>query len=275
MATRLPVPNIDGQIEQLIRALNEVAYAIIAQAMLAAIQEAGLRATMSFTAFLQALSQGIQGIGPDLAAENAEIARAAQAAVLKTFEDNSKKTPTYRTSARRGINIRYAGGILKGFLGSEEFITSSAAGIDMGPIGRMNDVARQWQRLNYGAGNESGSPSTSVSATIGDLDVTVEDSHGPRPEFVLPAGAWIGKAFYPSSELPAGFRISVKKNTPTKGIAAQHWTDAGSQVIVTQIGPALMKLLEKVWADATEKAHSASIGPVVRRAPVPVRLKAG
>lgn len=275
MATRLPVPNIDGQIEQLIRVLNEVAYAIIAQAALAALQEAGLRATMTFAAFLEALTQGIRGIGSDLAAENAVIAQAAKEAVLKTFEDTSKKTETYRTSARRSGNIRYAGKILQGFLEGEEFITSNAEGIDMGPISRMNDVARQWQRLNYGAGDAAGSPGQPASATIGDLDITVEDPRGPRPEFVLPAGAWIGNAFYPSSELPAGFRISVKKNTPTRGIAAQHWTDAGAQVIVEQIGPALLKLLTRVWEDATEKAHSASIGPVVRRDEEPIRLKVG
>lgn len=263
----------DGEIRQITMGVQAVVAADITAVLQDALLEVTAKTAMSWIAFLEASEQGIAEIRTGMARANAKIAIDVRKAILERFDETSLHTPEYRASAKHDKNIRYTGGVLRRVLASEGFVQSDADGIYMGDVAVLDDAARQWARLNYGAGGAGSGGGSTATGRISDIDITLSDPTGPRPGFNLPAGRWFGREFYPISELDnqgalsggrarhrGRFGSNISSARPTRGIRAQHWTDAGLQVIAEQIGPAYLAMFKDLWQNATTTARQAYTG---------------
>jgi hypothetical protein len=249
--------------DYLSQSVRMAARADLADQLEAAVYSLTSKTAKSLAAFIKALGNGVEGIEPEMAKANRQIAAEAQAAILEAYEAQSKHTPAYRTSPVQARNRRYAGGILRGIL-QDNFVSSDARGIYIGDTGRLDAGARQWRRLNYGAGGAAGGTAETFNLRWSNIELMLEEPGSARPPFRIPAGRWFGAAFYPSSELkvitPFGatsrgtrgrnpFADSRRQEARmTRGIRGQHWIAAGLRSVAENAPEAYSTILRKLWA---------------------------
>lgn len=136
----------------------------------------------------------------------------AQRVVVSEYEKNVELVRKVGSYQRPG---RFAGGALKKVLESPTFFTASADGVSFGNIASLNSQAKQWARLNYGAGAKGGINKIGPGVRVRAKTVTFRDfpfissyssqaqnrfegfaSHvldvGPRLGFKIPLGFWFG-----------------------------------------------------------------------------------
>lgn len=233
--------------------------------VVAAAMEGPRRAAQAVIAFAMAAEQRMGNMGDKLMEAHSQVAVAAQKAVLVAYDaarDRSERTKEpYRTDPVDERNRRYAGGILREALDSAEFSVATEDGILFANTEMLNSRARQWHRLNFGAG-QGGQPRT-FQVTWGSMaafSIGMEDEE-PSPGFRLPAGYWIepGGEFYPIGELEEMPGAPMKRTRrtatyteggPTRGIPAEEWLDAGVQRIAQLLPPAYNNVYREVFEEA-------------------------
>jgi len=188
-----------------------------------------------------------------------------------------------RTHYRAGTG-RDAGGKMVQALSSPDFYTATSRGMEWGNIQLLDDTARQWHRLNFGAGGRAGGGSKSYEVAGAGISIGLQD--GPSPSFSMPAGMWIGSdgsrhrpdasrrgldAFYPrrsvhgASNLPThpdlnpaaiSRQEASSGSIETRGIKGRHFMDAGVRRIARELPLAL---------DAYKKEKYMNVSRVTRR----------
>ena len=225
-------------------------------------------------AFIQALIREVPALREEIVKAHAQVARDAQAAILDAYDDSLLHTPPYRQNALLEKNRRYAGGMLRQVLASEDFVTYDDKGIYIGNTRALDARARQWRRLNYGAGSAAGGGAEIFTLRWSNQQFTLEEPGAARPPFRIPAGSWYGEEFYPTSEREAqnkyvsrvtgrkirslrGFytkafalesdQVKRQKARMTRGIRGRHWLGAGIEVIAEDLPHAYSAAINKLF----------------------------
>lgn len=212
-------------------------------------KNSGARLNKQQEAFIANVAHIPAGIRQQL---NYDVGRAAQLSVQQayTHRRHRKNTPPYRTSPNDPRNFRYAGGLLLRALQSKDFFTATPDRLLWGNINRLDAEAKQWRRLNFGAGaagEESEGPQrfpmrwgTFVGEAIGIPDQV-------SPAFRIPKGWWLDGAFYPMGEAPPGRHGRPRAARMTAGIAASHFMDAGVRRIAEEYPKAASTMMERIY----------------------------
>lgn len=191
-----------------------------------------------------------------LAQVHTQVAKLMQRAILADYA---------KAQAQFGRNIapyrqtkRDAGGKLRRALGAKSFYRGTYDGIGIVNTTVLDSTARQWHRLNFGARPAGTYTPTMYQVRFGNL---VAGSFGfadeePSAGFMMPKGVFSGDgAFYPKG------RALV---TPTRGIQAWNFLDAGPRVMAERIGPGYEGLY-KDWFES----YTRGLGPFSRLGNVP------
>lgn len=167
-----------------------------------------------------------------------------------------------------GQNQRYAGGALRNALGSGKgHVDADEYGLRFLNTAILDEEAKQWRRLNYGAGGKAGEAPTPFPLQWGGMVVaTLGLPADPRPAFRIPKGYWVGAdgkrvgaggggdRFFPvgttSAEINKGesFRGRPSPARMTAGIAASNFIDAGVRRIANELPAAYLRLYAN-WVD--------------------------
>jgi hypothetical protein len=210
------------------------------------------------------------------------IGEQAQRAVVSAYERRrpKRKLPSYRLNPKFPRNRRYAGGALKRALQSSEFFRADERGLSFINETLLTKEARQWRRLNFGAGGGNVAPQKFpvrwgelLLANIGLDPVQVPRVRLPPGRFVAPgsggargaaqaAGAPGSGMFYPLGELrSAGPRARMAGgggggrrmpsltifNAMYVDIQATRFLDSGVRALGMKIGPAYEKLYKEYF----------------------------
>lgn len=234
------------------------------------IYEAAARATQTAKAFVAALDQVTQSSRSQLQRLHFQLGQAAQVATHTAY---MVARSTGRMSGPYRLSQRDAGGRMEQAILSPEFIRATYDGIGFANTDVLDRMARQWHRLNFGAGAAAGQGprrftvhwSSAVVASFGFDDT-------PSAPFVLPEGFWVepggnvtpphgpggggggsgrGDWFYPSR--------GVGRVVQTKGIRAWQFLDAGLESIANNMGPAY-EALYRDWYESAKRG----LGPFSR-----------
>lgn len=247
----------------------------ITELVINAVMVGSSEAVQRFEAFAKGLQNLQQTAKNDLASTHFQVAEAMQVATVAAYETahaKGRKNAPYRLSSRD------AGGRMLAALNSPLFVRGTYDGIGFANVTLLNQQARQWHRLNFGAqGREGGGAKTGAyTATweglvIGAFGFTDES---PSAGFTLPKGIWLSEGdgsvvaagkgtrdhFYPRN----GVTGPLRAQRPTKGIKAWNFLDAGVKVLAEEIGPAYGNLYSK-WFNMAAKG----LGPLNAQISVP------
>ena len=136
---------------------------------------------------------------------------------------------------------RYSGGALRKALASSDFFEVSPDGIQFINADRLNNDAKQWARLNFGAepAGEGSLPPQTVM--MGDTEMgQIGLNESARPAFQIPKGIWRDGAFHPFGEAQTSAMMPVQltdglinSKRDTKGIRARNFLDRGLYTMMT------------------------------------------
>lgn len=201
--------------------------------------------------------------GGKLTRAHQEIGEAAQRSMVAAYTHRRFRRPkgSYRIDDA-SPNERYAGGALRRALLDPGMVEADDRGVRFINTAILDREARQWRRLNYGAGGKAGTPPAQFPLQWGGVVVaTLGLPADPRPAFRIPRGYWIGPdgkrvgagagntdRFYPvsttSGDINRGeaFRGRPSPGRVTAGIAAANFLDAGVRRIANEIPSAYLRL---------------------------------
>jgi hypothetical protein len=220
-------------------------------------------------AFATGVRDGVPSLGTEIEKVNAQVAQVVRAAIVEAYEASLLGTPAYRTEALRARNRRYAGGILREVLSSESFVSYDSRGLYIGNTAELDSRARQWRRLNYGAGGRAGGGAEDVELRWSNQLFFLEEPGAARPAFRIPAGVWFGREFYPTSELQDRSRLAshvggrssraaagrggvAQRPRMTRGIRGTHWLAAGLRAAAENLPQGYTQAFRKLWKDGDE-----------------------
>lgn len=223
----------------------------------------------------RAVADGIEAAGPGISRELRKLereirkeglssdvrlrihqqqARNAQRTILGSYDSSLGKNRTSPVGYRAddtGINKRYSGGALRRALADPAFVGATADSVLIANTSLLNRRAKQWRRLNFGAGGVGGgsAPPTQIKARGPDGRPVVLGSiglnEGPSPGFRIPPGVWMEGAFYPYGSMvrpsrfetdsegnlrrKPGFRVQTARQT--RGVKNRNFIDAGLRTV--------------------------------------------
>ena len=177
-----------------------------------------------------------------LASYHTKVAKQMQTAVL---EDYDKAKARYgRNLAPYRLTTRDAGGKLRAALGSAQIYRGTYDAIGFGNVSLLDNTARQWHRLNFGARPRGTYTPRMYQARFGNLVAGAFGFAGESPS----AGFGLPRSFIWREGMllrPRGRQV-----TPTRGIQAWRFLDAAPRVLAEQIGPAYDALYRDWFASA-------------------------
>lgn len=229
-----------------------------------ALQKGILQAEDSFNdqrqVFFSAFEQYKSGRGGSrsLATANAELAKRAQEAVIASYDERvvaHEKLAPYRVGGADGGN-RFSGGALRRALAHPDMFVGTYQGIAYMNISVLDQEAKHWARLNYGAGPEATqgpAPRDAHIQLFGQyLGVIKATTPFTSAGFKMPPGVWVGSGagngfegakwrsrppgFYPTAKRPLRFPPGR-----VLSIHGQRFFDAA--------GVSIAKNLSDVYAD--------------------------
>lgn len=225
--------------------------------------------------FALALEQTVRASKNQLATLHHQVGSLAQQNILEAYEQ--ARVTQGRHIAPYRLSTRDAGGRLAHALAREDFFRGTPDGIGLANRSMLDQEARQWHRLNFGARPGAGSspgrfPVTWQGLVVGAIGLPAE----PSAPFVLPRGVWVGEGgtrqqagasrsgqFYPQSARGAlaGTGVLGRPGGARRaaGIRAWNFLDAGVATIAAEIGPAYQNLYER-WLASAQRG----VGPVSR-----------
>lgn len=214
--------------------------------------------------FATGLKSAVGGHGGyrSLATANQEIAKAAQGAIVSSYDQvvtARRSAPPYRQSDPKRIRT----GVLRAALARDGLVIGTYNGFAIGNIPALYAAAASYRRLNYGAESLTGAgpgrvpgrgPGSFPVELFGVVVGTLTDLSPPSHGFSMPRGK-----FYETGEFfPNKRRPGEKQPIPTSGIAARRFFDAGLAK-VAEVMPERYKNLLTQW---TDQAVQQSKGPV-------------
>jgi hypothetical protein len=182
-----------------------------------------------------------------------------------------RKAARYPTRLRTD---RYSGGKLEKALGSPEMALATWEGVSFINTAHLDRTAKQWYRLNFGAGDKGRNESLQhkqwkikfYGEAIGSLTL---QGNAPSAEFEMPSGFFAAPKtgskmtrgeFIPVSQrkiIPEGYDIANHERAWTKGIAGQAFLDAGIRALAKSLGTGWSLL----WREWLEEAGEHDTGP--------------
>ena len=235
-----------------------------------AMHEAGVRGSKQFKALGEALS--VEAVPPSLRTRvHADVGKAAQQATVHAYRSrpNRSRAGSYR------VGDRYAGGALERALRSPDFYRATPKGLGIINTSRLNQEARHWRRLNFGAGAAGGAGPRSFPIDLLQASVGLEPDR--RPGFVLPPGFWMrngervapGKPgtaqFFPRGIRGSGARGRANAARFTRGIRATNFLDAGVKEVADKIMPSYLTMYREFYNSKVGKTHFQRINVVAPR----------
>lgn len=213
-----------------------------------------------------------------------DIGIAAQRSTVQAFTHrrNNRRTPPDRIQARDPRNRRFAGGALRRAIQAPDFFEATFEGLLWANVTRLNAEAKQWMRVNYGAGGRAGQRPERFQVRWGNLVVAQLGLRAsPRAAFRIPRGFWVGgdggraapgagARFFPVGEQPRGIRGRPTTARMTAGIAASNFLDAGVRRIAREFPIAYTGLVERHMAGVEQRTDT-RYRQVVRGQPFRVR----
>lgn len=223
-----------------------------------------------------------------LTAMHRDIGLQAQQKVITAYGSrvNKKGTPGYRANAS-GRYKRYAGGKMLQALQDPNFFTASALGIGFINQSVLDRKAKQWYRLNFGAGPRGNSGAFKAKEyrlkffqeTVGSVSLKGMQPSGtyflPKGFFVNPSGQsqGLGKSrgdiFVPIKSSSArtvqkkggrAKKSNIWAGGPSQGFGGFHFFDPGIAHIARTWPTASLGVLNE-WID---EASVAATGPVAK-----------
>lgn len=199
---------------------------------------------------------------------NTRIASAMRVAVLDAYENNVEARKRY-ASYRQGEN-RLSGGVLLRVLSSGSMVNASPDGIHFIDQAVLDSAARHWRRLNFGAGQAASYHDRSYPVVFGDANVGAVTMGGsPSAGFGLPPGVWVpGGKKVPirlRESAPGFYPLRKEPKTPTVGIEARQFLDAGLETFAKEFGPTYVRMFDRIFAraiiESAEYAEAEVSGP--------------
>lgn len=204
--------------------------------------------------------------GAGLARVNSFLAGKMHAAVLSAYQENvlAESVGPYRV----GDPHRLSGRLLQA-LESPTMAIGTASGIGFIDDALLDETARHWRRLNFGAGPAEGSlPRPRARVQFGSnqgFSLSLPDA--PRPNFNVPenpagVGYFLGNGqFYPG--LPIGrdrkSTIVITQRPSRRGIGARRFLDAGLVALAEGFKPAYNEFIDDASRRATSKERNSVI----------------
>lgn len=207
-----------------------------------------------FAALIRALKQEVERSPAQLAELHTFVAALAVDAVIQAYERSvrQERNPLYNRRTNRMGEGALKRGLAKIATGDAEalhFMTAEA-------LAELDSVAKQWARLNFGAGSVGDPANIRYPIDVFGRNVgSIGTQAQARPSFGLPAGVWLngdgqavlggtagaGDAFFPARSQSRSNGLQVF--TPTRGIVARNFLQAGMEVIAAELGPAYQGLI--------------------------------
>lgn len=191
---------------------------------------------------------------------NDRLAKEMQSAVKTAYAQNvlaRQSVPSYRAGQGRFPQA------LGSAIDSADFAVGTGVGIAFINTDLLDNAARHWARLNYGAGgNPDGLEAPSATIAFGDVSFSLRLGGGARPAFNIPAApgrfGYFNKVgqFYPG--LPKDKSDVPLRSRPTKGIGARRFLDAGLQALAVGFSPAYNDYLNTAARTAASKSTGRS-----------------
>lgn len=253
-----------------------------------AVADAADAATAATSRQVLALAEVIRrGIASEeLTEAHRKIAVRAQDAVLRSYDQvvTARERPGSRThyrAAAAGSARRYAAGVLRATLKQRDFYEVTEHGLSMINITQLNQKAKQWARLNAGAGGVGRGSRRSFDVTFSDLVVgAIGLNMEARPAFIMPRGYFfdaggnkvVRKAegrrgedqFWPMGSGPSSGRRRnlLAKHQTTRGIEARNFLDAGVYRVAVGLGEEYKVMYGKLWDRGVIVARGTGTGAV-------------
>lgn len=199
-------------------------------------------------------------------------AQEAQAAILTAYRGRSRRNPSesYRQNAP-GVWKRDSGGAMERALASPEFFKATGTRLSFIDTAVMDRGARQWYRLNFGAGPAGSAtpranafPMQILGREAGSLGL---GGLGPSGAYAMPAGFWSpsgsGSQFTPIGYFKqSGGAKSAShkfmKGRMSLGFPGYGFLDAGIAVLAESLGAGYSKLADEWFQEAVAK----NTGPI-------------
>jgi hypothetical protein len=168
---------------------------------------------------------------------NQEVASLAIEAMLARYDEKHHAGEPYRANAPGKLK-RYAGGVLRNAIAQPSMAEATLNGITFLNTSLLDQYARQWARLNFGAGQAAGGGVANVRPSVklvaaaleekGFTGATADLGFKPRGGWVIPKGVWVTDPSGPGG-MQTRFRgkIAIDEfENPFKGIVSP---DAGQR----------------------------------------------
>jgi hypothetical protein len=246
--------------------------ASMTQAVIQAAEKVSDRQSQQLKALGKALAADV--IPPDRRQKAHEtIGKAAQLSTQQgyTHRKHKRNTPSTRITANDDKNRRFAGGALLRAIQAKDFFRATSNGLEFINVTRLDTEAKQWKRLNFGAGGKAGaSPGRSEVRWSGMVVAQLGLAPDPRPAFKIPKGYWInGNDFYPRGEAPKGSTKGARRQGAkiTEGIVASNFLDAG----VRRIANEFPLEYQRMYAELVAKFGRERLSEVLQVKAPPVR----
>lgn len=191
-----------------------------------------------------------------LKAANLEIAEAARARVAESWRSRlPRDTPSYRKGPR-----------LTGALGEAFNDTSMIAGttdrvISFLDVTKLNNSARHWARVNYGAQGEhlaEGQSARTFSLEANGIVLAQLRDDAPPARYT-----WLPRRFFWAGGQLVPLRGPADRQG-TKGAAAAHFTDLGLEVVARQFFPVYNAMLHQYVSEAAGQAKAERLAITVQ-----------
>lgn len=187
-----------------------------------------------------------------------------------THRAHRRPVPSYRI----GDDNRYAGGALRRALNQPGQVEVTPFTLRFINRDLLNQEARQWKRLNYGAGGGSEGGITPPQQFPVQWDGLVVATLGlppdPQPGFTIPQGRFVtpgGERVRPSAARrgqDAFYLGNPNRRFPTAGIASSNFLDGGVRRLVTALPISYLDMYTRLFETAARNQHiSMKVGEVM------------
>lgn len=242
MARRIPHAGLEfarshtgfqGELGRAVAASSGYVMAGTMQAVARAIREAEGKVTGTAREFARLIEDGM--LTPQERQRiHQDVGRTAQRAVVNSYAQSfgpskQRSEPGYRADGASKYR-RYAGGRLRAALGDPEFFRATPDDLQFINTRLLDKRAKQWARLNYGAGERGTGSRPAQQVFFGDMVVGAFGlNEGARPGFTIPRGYFVqgggGSSFYVAGTGPSA---RFENKNKVKGRSASRYATVTS-----------------------------------------------
>lgn len=256
---------VTRRVQQGLRAALFGAEFSVADALSAALESANSATAQQVIAFAEALGQGPSAAARRTANHTLGVMMADS--VIRSYR--SRKGQMRHADYSPPRRNRFANGRLEAALADQDNIfRASAEKLEFINEVGLTRAARQWARLNWGAGDAGTGSLAPTEVRFSNLVIaSIGLQEQARPAFGIPPGFWKNAE---GKSVPGGtgrndafYPTRVGPMRPTVGIRAWNFLDAGTARLARELGPVHQRLFRDV-VDASKRVGRPFVATVVR-----------